>query len=380
MKQYLFVLGRNFDLSRAELSNFCSEVFCDKSKNLLIAENLKFNNPRNIPKSPEQLFLDNLGGTIRMAEVLEEFFSKKELNNKIAQIIKEEDINKVGFSIFGAGKNFMQDLWNDLTPNFKTKIRLENQGFSNMSSGQIFDRKLLRKGAEFIIWKQGDSFLLTRTVANQNLRNYVLRDRRKPFRDAKMGMLPPKLAQILINLANPKNDDVVLDPFCGSGTVCSEAAIMGFKTKGSDMNEKFVEGAKQNFEFLSEKFRYDMSAGAFAVSRVEDLDLKNQTGVLVTEGFLGKNFDTNEKVMPPKVRFEASNVVEIWENFFKTLKDSQLHTLVFCIPFWNIRPQPISITQSIEKIAQQNGFKVKQKFLYEREQAFVARQIFVVER
>ena len=74
MKTYLLILGRHPELSRAELRGKLDEVFYDEEKNLLIAENLKFINPRELPRGEEQLFIDQLGGTIRMAEVVEEFF------------------------------------------------------------------------------------------------------------------------------------------------------------------------------------------------------------------------------------------------------------------------------------------------------------------
>jgi len=377
MKQYLFILGRNFALSKSEILNFCDEILSDEKHSLLLAENLQFSNPRNLPKSSDQIFLDRLGGTIRMSEVMGEFFSKQDLSQAIVRFIEEKKITKVGFSVFGTGRTFLPDFWKELQSKFSTKIRLENQAFKNMTSGQIFDRKLLKKGTEFIIWQSGNSFLLAHTKANQNLRNYVLRDRTKPFRDAKMGMLPPKLAQILINLANPKNDEVVIDPFCGSGTVCAEAAIMGFRTIGSDMSSSFINGAKQNFEFLAEKFRYDVHAGNFEVSRVEDFNFQKYQGVIVTEGFLGKNFDSNEKISPNKVTLEAERVLEIWEKVFVALQNSPIKTMAFCIPFWKIKPQNISIFSKIKKIAEANNFKIQKDFLYEREQTLVARQIVV---
>ena len=88
MKTYLFVLGRNFVLSRAEILNFCDEVFSSEEKSLLLAENLKFENPRGLPKSPEQIFLDRLGGTVRMAEVVGEFTSKTEMRKVVEDVLK----------------------------------------------------------------------------------------------------------------------------------------------------------------------------------------------------------------------------------------------------------------------------------------------------
>ena len=196
------MLGRNFELSRAELNMFCEEIFVDAEKSLFIGENLLFQNPRELPKSPEQLFLDRLGGCVRMAEIIGEFEDKSKLLKTVWTRIEAAEKFKVGFSVFGGGKSLLPELIGKTKRHFD-KIRVENFQGKNLSSGQIFERRLLQKAHEFIVWKKGDTFLLAETIANQNLRNYVLRDRHKVFRDSKMGMLPPKLAQILINLVAP---------------------------------------------------------------------------------------------------------------------------------------------------------------------------------
>lgn len=62
-----------------------------------------------------------------------------------------------------------------------------------------------------------------RTSFVQDIESYTARDQARPMRDARVGMLPPKLAQIIINLALSNNDITeVLDPFCGTGVVLQE--------------------------------------------------------------------------------------------------------------------------------------------------------------
>ncbi|MCK5460622.1 DNA adenine methylase [Candidatus Gracilibacteria bacterium] len=389
MKNYLFVLGRNFELSRAELVPFCEEVFSDREKGLFIAKNLRFENPRELPKTPEQIFLDRMGGVIRFGEVLGEFFSKKELLDTMLNLLKKEEKNKIGFSVIGAGKKLFPEIFQgirDYAREKDTKIRIENSKGENMTSGQIFDRKLLQKGMEFIIWKRGNSFLLARTVANQNLRNYTLRDRRKVFRDSKMGMLPPKLGQIMINLANPSFEETVIDPFCGSGTVNIEAAVTGYKTIGSDINPEFVEGAIKNFEQMAQKFRYEVEGGVFETKDAKKIDWKDQSGVICTEGFLGENFDSNHRVTPREIANEERKVLDIWIKIFENLGVSQIRKVVFCLPCWNFRGKKHSIAEKLfAKIPKnfyipQALFARQKTFIYERDKTFVGREICVMER
>jgi len=63
-------------------------------------------------------------------------------------------------------------------------------------------------------------------------------------------MLPPKLAQILINLAAPSAGGVVLDPFCGTGVVLQEATLMGYEVYGSDIEPRMIEYSEANLRWL----------------------------------------------------------------------------------------------------------------------------------
>jgi len=398
VKTYLLVLGRHPELSRAELRTRADEVFYDKEKNLLLAENLQFNNPRELPRGEEQLFIDQLGGTIRMAEVVGEFFDKTKLQQAIWERIEKAEKFKCGFTVFGGGKKLLGDLIFSTKDHFK-KIRVENYKQENLTSGQIFQRRILQKGHEFIVWKNGDSYLLCETVANQNLRNYELRDRKKDFRDAKMGMLPPKLAQILLNLAlqgvrtstdaggtlSPDSGISVLDPFCGSGTVNIEAAISGYATKGSDINEHFVTKARENFAQMSEKFRYDQSSGNFRTKDAQYCmdDIKAST-VIATEGWLGENF-TN-KPSKDEVQKNAGAVYDLWRRVLKHVATNKVERLALCLPAWNHGGRKTSLSSKIISFAADLGYTPEafadgaNTQFYEREGAYVAREVLVLQK
>jgi len=387
VKTYLLVLGRHPELSRAELRGKVDEIFYDEEKNLLLAENLQFTNPRELPRGEEQLFIDQLGGTIRMAEVVGEYFDKTQLQQVIWKRIAAAEKFKCGFSVFGGGNKLLSDLIFSTKSHFD-KIRVENYNQENLSSGQIFQRRILQKGHEFIIWKRGESYLLCETVANQNLRNYELRDRKKDFRDAKMGMLPPKLAQILLNLAtqNGSEDLTIVDPFCGSGTVNIEAAIAGFKTLGSDLNERFVEKAGENFQQMAEKFRYENTAGQFRTINanrcLSDVEVSNP--VIATEGWLGENFEARPD--RETIHKNAGEVLDLWRGVLNHLAEHKVQTIAGCLPAWNRAGSKQTVSEKFLLHAQKLGYKPtlfangKPTTYYEREDAFVAREVFVLKR
>ncbi|MCK4266621.1 MAG: TIGR01177 family methyltransferase, partial [Thermoplasmata archaeon] len=60
--------------------------------------------------------------------------------------------------------------------------------------------------------------------------------------------LHPKLARALVNLTGVREGQCLLDPFCGTGGVLLEAALMGVRTLGGDMDSRMVSGTRQNLE------------------------------------------------------------------------------------------------------------------------------------
>jgi len=58
--------------------------------------------------------------------------------------------------------------------------------------------------------------------------------------------MPAKLARCMVNLAQPKRGDIVLDPFCGTGSFLVEAGLMGCHVLGFDVKRYMVEGSLRN--------------------------------------------------------------------------------------------------------------------------------------
>jgi tRNA (guanine10-N2)-dimethyltransferase len=60
----------------------------------------------------------------------------------------------------------------------------------------------------------------------------------------------PKLARCMVNLARVKPGSLVLDPFCGSGSILVEAGAMGCRVYGSDVNDLMVKGCLSNLAYV----------------------------------------------------------------------------------------------------------------------------------
>ena len=70
------------------------------------------------------------------------------------------------------------------------------------------------------------------------------RPRRRPFFHPTA--MPAKLARCMVNLAQPKAGDLMLDPFCGTASILVEAWLVGCRVVGFDVQPHMVKGSLQN--------------------------------------------------------------------------------------------------------------------------------------
>ncbi len=70
------------------------------------------------------------------------------------------------------------------------------------------------------------------------------RPRKRPFFHPTA--MKAKLARCMVNLAQPKAGELVLDPFCGTATMLIEAGLIGCRVVGFDVKRRMVEGSLRN--------------------------------------------------------------------------------------------------------------------------------------
>jgi len=70
------------------------------------------------------------------------------------------------------------------------------------------------------------------------------RPRKKPFFHP--SAMQAKLARCMVNLTKPKAKDLVLDPFCGTGSTLIEAALIGCRVLGVDIQRRMARGTIRN--------------------------------------------------------------------------------------------------------------------------------------
>lgn len=70
------------------------------------------------------------------------------------------------------------------------------------------------------------------------------RPRKRPFFHP--SAVQAKLARCMVNLAQPKKDDLVIDPFCGTASMLIEAGLIGCRVMGLDVRKHMIDGSLRN--------------------------------------------------------------------------------------------------------------------------------------
>ena len=293
--QYIFTLGLNPALSIAEISSF----FNNKKINLL-------NNNILILESEKELDVNNiikkLGGTIKIGIVEKNIINDREKIIKACKKIidqKNKKNNSTGkfhfdLSYYSSKKNNIKPIAMEIKKYLRSKkisCRWVDSRDSILSSVVVEQNKLLKNGIEIIIIKNNNRLIIGKTLSVQPFKKLSFRDYGRPARDDKSGMIPPKLALIMLNLAQIEHKDIILDPFCGSGTIITEAMLCGYKNIiGSDISKKAINDTNENIKWTKNNFNINI-ANIKTYNQPADKISKNikpnSINAIITEPYLG---------------------------------------------------------------------------------------------
>ena len=223
-----------------------------------------------------------------------------------------------------------------------------------------------------------------RVIGVQDIDAYSRRDQARPARDAKVGMLPPKLAQILINLCGPLPKTArILDPFCGTGVVLQEALLMGYSVYGTDMSERMIEYTEKNLNWLLEKHQNLSHNFTLSQGDATTFQWEKPITAVACESYLGRPMS----IIPPiiKLKTEKQECSAIILGFLKNLapqitKDTPV---VLAAPAWlreNGTYSRLEIIDEIEKMGYNVSSKSREGLLYHREGQVVARDIIILRK
>ncbi len=382
--QHFAVLGNHSDLSALEIESVIGSNIQKLSNSIALFDNI--DNLSNLQ--------NRLGGTIKIGNIISSFIreDRTELTKHLAQIISEqaqEGKIQFGISVYNGGNDIKTNEWRKKKKALGLEIkkelrsmdrsaRLADSRNQSLSAADILKNRILQKGAEIIIIPTNTKILIGITVAIQNIDDWSMRDFDRPARNAKRGMLPPKLARIMVNLAGDISNKIILDPFSGSGTVLMEAGIVGCKKIiGSDILKKATDDTEENLAWLKNKIHlpqlnlYTSSAENLgAILEDESID------VIVTEPFLGNPREGRESIQD--IERAISELEKMYQRSFTTLskllkKDA---VMIIALPVHIVHDEKFEI--NLKKILKNTNLQVDQKtknLLYSRPNQFVARRI-----
>ncbi len=428
--KYIFILGHNPTLSIAEILSALGNANINYTINALSKEALVLDTPKKIEKAAE--FIDRLGGVIKIAKVIAEEENTGQSgeifqNEKNGQILFE---NFLEMSIFSASKKFHWGIsvyfLKDESPSFKKettedirtslfaakraftkekisiRIVLPPKGKEHLDSASVFNNKIIEKGGEILILIGAQKIYLAKTIAIQNFESYGLRDYGRPCRDMKVGMMPPKLAQIMLNLAGADHAGTILDPFCGTGVILQEALLMDYKAKGSDITDKILDYSRQNLKWLEDAFKlknveYELfKRDARDISKIIAND---SISAIVTEGTLGPKYaNRGPNAQEMQYNFKQLELIYVpaFKEFAKILKKDG--KIVITFPFYRINGQNTALAPFIDKIVA-TGYNIlcpikdeklrkypfmeitaRNTILYSRQDQIVGREVIILSK
>lgn len=389
------ILGRQPKISLAELESlFGAEKIQQVSTYAALVD---FGEPL-----PQQ----RLGGTIKSAKLLtrlentglEGAFAHLGISIPHHLTHLPEGKLQFGVSVYGfkAQKNWllrqMLELKKIIKKNGRSVRIIENK-FESLETAQILYNKLTGPlGWELLIIKDGADVILAQTYAVQDIDAYAARDFERPMRDARVGMLPPKLAQIIINLAVrdlqlATNDRpiTILDPFCGTGVILQESLLMGLNALGSDLDPRMCDYTTKNLLWLQEEMPLkDLDWEVFPAQDATQAQWK-EFSFVASETYLGEPYSTQPN--PKTLEENITTVDKLHEKFLLNIarQTKPGFRMSIAVPAWKT-PSGFKHLKTLEKLRDLGYNRLEfahagsNDLIYHRENQIVGRELVVLER
>lgn len=375
---------------------------------------------------PCLLAFDRLGGSTKFGKVLAKLdtVSWKDVEKFLVEAAPPhsrtmpEGKMQLGLSLYG----FQETVQRIMATGLHLKKVIQKTGRSvrlipnktpALNSAQAIHNHLTGpNGWELLFVLDGRQIIIAQTVKVQDIAAYTQRDRARPKRDTRVGMLPPKLAQIIVNMAaglvpeesrqsiceilpgEPlplpvKSDQILLDPFCGTGVILQEAKLMGFHVYGSDVDPRMIEYSTKNLDWFLQQFHLAQDTETSAY-RLEVADATSHTWdtftFIASETYLGRPFTSLPP--PPVLAQTMSDCNMILKKFLQNLAVQIPPGTQLClaVPAWQVKQnqfQHLPLVDQLDELGYtQVSFEHVQarQLIYYRPDQIVARELLVIRR
>jgi tRNA G10 N-methylase Trm11 len=245
---------------------------------------------------------------------------------------------------------------------------------------------------ELLIFKGKSQTIVAESIGTQNITALAARDQGRPRRDAFVGMLPPKLSQMMINMSfGPAAHDLkdytprlrLLDPFCGTGVLLQEAALLGASVYGTDLSEKMIRYSHDNLQWLKDTLHIDFTE-TLAEGDAMDTLWNTPIDAVASETYLGQPFSAPPSLA--KLTEVRGNCNHIIGSFLKNLS-RQLAPgtpVVLAVPAWKDRDDTFTHLPLVRDVTPYGFERMTLKtvntdsLLYARPDQVVARELLLL--
>lgn len=380
MRQSAFIFGRTPSLSLLELQAVQPDAVSLTPGIALVSGDISYND-----------MITLLGGTVKIAEIIS---TVPEVSvDTLFDVLKQTaDGTRVTFGISTYGSVALpellkQDLKKRLVEGGYTARFVETHHEQSLSSVVIAKQHVI----DLAIIAHDGSYLLGITRAVQDFEDWNARDFGRPAPDPKRGMLPPKVARMIVNIARLQthaDHPMILDPFCGVGTILGEAALMGCNVTGTDISHDAIDRAKKNHEWLRAK--YPQIAPLYANYAVLDAThlsesiARESIDAIVTEPFMGENLDTSvrEQESPEKVKNTLKGLEKLYIGSLKEwqtiLKKGAL--VIMAMPAYATRRAVMRVKNVVDRCESLGYTLLTGPIEYSRPNAAVRREFYIFQK
>lgn len=379
---FLFILGRTHTIASTELTQVLSAQYPDSTVHFLG----EFMAEVTLSDINQAVALQNLlGGVVKVIAIdsVTPTQTHKELLSSIATLLKKltPEGKNISFGLCEYGRENKPSL--DL---MQIKRELATQGLSSRfvegpKEGLSASVLLHQNVDEIAIVDRQDVTHIGHTIAVQNIDEWTLRDREKPYADRRHGMLPPKVARMMLNLAIPEGTvgKRILDPFCGTGTVLLEALTIGATPCGSDVRQDAVDQSRGNLQWLAQRTGQPVALDAVVLcdaTKVTPELFGGNVDAIVAEGYLGPQTPT-----PGKLDNIFKGLEKLYLGAFKQWRKILGSGGRVCIALPRVESgnRVYSLAGLIDSLESLGYNSVLPPQTYDRPDAVVKREIFILE-
>lgn len=287
--QYFFQFGFSPDLASRELANLLTQRHLKFHKQVLSPSEVILTTHK--PLDTEEL-MSLLGGTLRIAPFVAACDQDHLEETLLRVLAKQEFTSKLVFSL-----SFLNFHSEPQPTAVHLKSELDKLGITSrfnlpkyrFQTPAIITAQHLH---ELIILRHQEKYQVYHTNQVTASKDWSYRDRGRPVIDSKSGTLPLKVSRMLLNLATGtpiSADTVILDPFCGSGSILSEAVVLGAQAVGIDIDPQAVAATEANLSWLKQSYpqaNYRLFTQDTTQITPQNFPL-TPVDAVVTEGYLG---------------------------------------------------------------------------------------------